>query len=409
MSNPSAVRVLEPSDHVEHMEDDGRPPEGIPVMSRVWVEKVQSSIGGGIPSPETVLEDEFAKTRMRVEFPNGAKGEPVITIGKEVLEVMYGLYRNCMIVKVLGRHITIDALNRKLKEMWKPRGGMAVLDLPRQFFMIRFDLEEDYMAAVTGGPWRVFGSILMVKAWSPDFDPVRDDIVTTPVWVRISNLPVFYYHRKILMGIAEGVGKPLRVDLTTLKMERGRFARICVEVNLRESLKGTVLINDERYYVSYEGLTNICPTCGVYGHNASSCPTRVLSQSVGPRQALGNKSARDGEKEADGFTEVRRTHRRGDGPHVVFQAGGLKERAVENRMEVVKPGEKEVLKTSNMFNGLAREEGEHVDEQMDGSSESNKENVSLNSLNQRKNTNSGKEKSTISKAAGSKEVSERKH
>lgn len=116
-----------------------------------------------------------------------------------------------MMVKILGRHITIEALNRKLRHLWKPKCEMAVLDLPRQLFMVRSDVEEDYLGAVTGGPWRVFRGILMVQAWSPDFNPLRDDIVTTLVWVRISNLPVNLYHKAILMGIAEGVGKPLKL------------------------------------------------------------------------------------------------------------------------------------------------------------------------------------------------------
>ncbi|XP_023634298.1 uncharacterized protein LOC17878355 [Capsella rubella] len=123
---------------------------------------------------------------------------------------------------------------------------MCVLDLPRQFFMVRYDAEDDYMAAMTSGPWRVFGSILMVQAWSPTFNLVCEEIVTTPVWVRIAHIPISFYHETILMGIAERVGKPLKVDLTTLKMERASFAHVCVEVDLSKPLKGTVVVNDER-------------------------------------------------------------------------------------------------------------------------------------------------------------------
>lgn len=51
-----------------------------------------------------------------------------------------------------------------------------------------------------------FGSYLMVQAWSPDFDPLKDEIVTTPVWVHLSHIPVNFYHKTILMGIAKGLG-----------------------------------------------------------------------------------------------------------------------------------------------------------------------------------------------------------
>jgi len=118
---------------------------------------------------------------MNVEFLTGADGEAIITIGQEILDAMNDLYLQCLVVKVLGRHITIVDLNRRLRELWKPNGGMSVLNLPRSFFMVKFDLEEDYLAAATGDPWRVLGSILMIRAWSSDFNPIRDEIVTTSV------------------------------------------------------------------------------------------------------------------------------------------------------------------------------------------------------------------------------------
>ncbi|EOA18837.1 hypothetical protein CARUB_v10007452mg, partial [Capsella rubella] len=158
-------------------------------------------------------------------------------------------------------------------------GSMCVLDLPRQFFMVRYDAEDDYMAAMTSGPWRVFGSILMVQAWSPTFNLVCEEIVTTPVWVRIAHIPISFYHETILMGIAERVGKPLKVDLTTLKMERASFAHVCVEVDLSKPLKG---------------LTNICPTCGVYGHTVYACLKKIVEhrRSVVPRKDLGGEPSR---------------------------------------------------------------------------------------------------------------------
>ncbi|XP_013633708.1 PREDICTED: uncharacterized protein LOC106339442 [Brassica oleracea var. oleracea] len=219
-----------------------------------------------MPVPEKLIDDGFITERLRVEFPNGEDGEPSITIETEVLEVMNGMWKWCMIVRVLGRSVEISALSRKLRELWNPKGAMYVMDLPRHFFMVRFKKEDEYLAALTGGPWRVFGSYLMVRAWSSEFDPLRDDIATTPVWVRLTNIPVNFYHRSILMGIAKGLGKPVRVDMTTLNFERAMFARICVEVNLAKTLKGTMLINGERYFVAYEGLSEICSKCGIYGH-----------------------------------------------------------------------------------------------------------------------------------------------
>ena len=254
--------------------DKVRPSDVPPGGQGSWVNKVVGNLGGGMMRSERVLDDEFVMARISVEFPDGEDGEPVITIGQEVMDAMRGLWKRCMIVKVLGRNISIAVVSRKLRELWKPKGAMHVMDLPRHFFMVRFEEEDEYLSALTGGPWRVFGSYLMVQAWNPEFNPLRDEITTTPVWVGLSNIPVTLYHRPILMSIVRGLGKPIKVDLTTLNYERARFARVCVEVDLRKPLKGTIMINGERYGVSYEGLANICSMCGLYGHLVHSCPRK---------------------------------------------------------------------------------------------------------------------------------------
>ncbi|XP_010480590.1 PREDICTED: uncharacterized protein LOC104759346 [Camelina sativa] len=236
-----------------------RPSGDLPDGHRSWVQKVIGSSAGKRRVPEVLLDDAFVDSRMRLEFPNGEDGEPVVTIGAEILDVMNGMWKQCMIVKVLGRNISIAVLSRKLRELWNPKGGMYVLDLPRQFFMIRFDIEEEFLAALTGGPWKAFGSYLMVKAWSPEFDPLRDEIVMTPVWIRLTNIPLNFYHQSILMRLAKGLGSPIKVNMMTLNVERARFARVYVEVNLRKPLKGTIMINGERYFVAYEGLTIFVP------------------------------------------------------------------------------------------------------------------------------------------------------
>lgn len=332
----------------------GDPPDGM----GSWVTKVTGTNVGGRPVPETLLTEEFVSARLNVSFPNGEDGEPVISIGEEVLEAMNDLWKQCMIVKVLGRNVPIAVLSRKLREMWRPRGAMTVMDLPRQFFMVRFEEEDEYLSALTGGPWKAFGSYLMVQAWSPGFEPTRDDIVTTPVWVRLSNIPVNFYHKTILMGIAKGLGKPLRVDATTLNFERARFARVCVEVNLAKPLKGSVMINGERYYVAYEGLTNICSHCGIYGHLVHNCPTTAPVQGVLPEPQNVTEQQRVPErqsepvKENDGFTVVRRSGRKSGSSRAGAGIGGSGEELGRNLREIPRIAEMGNIMLSNSFGRL---------------------------------------------------------
>ncbi|EOA34884.1 hypothetical protein CARUB_v10022467mg, partial [Capsella rubella] len=303
-----------------------------------------------------VLEPSFVSARMKVNYPDGVNGEPVFTIVEEVTEAMHGLWKQCMIVKVLGRNVPILVLSRKLRELWKPKGAMYVTNLPRQFFMVRFEVEEEYLTALTGGPWKAFGSYLMVRAWSPHFEPSRDDITTIPVWVRFSNLPVALYHQTILLGLAQALGKPLRVDANTLNFERPRFARVCVEVDLSQPLKRSFMVNGERYFVFYEGLTSICSGCEIFGHMVHACPkVKPVAESVGAQGSpVGPNKASPSLPVRDGFTMVRRENRRaGSSTRTVISVPGSKGETLErNQREISGNKGNGTILVSNSFAGL---------------------------------------------------------
>ena len=54
-------------------------------------------------------------------------------------------------------------------------------------------------------------------------------------------------------------------------IERGRFARICVEVDLQKQLIPKILIRRRVNSVQYEGLHLICFSCGKFGHRKEAC------------------------------------------------------------------------------------------------------------------------------------------
>ncbi|PNY05590.1 hypothetical protein L195_g002044 [Trifolium pratense] len=71
--------------------------------------------------------------------------------------------------------------------------------------------------------------------------------------------------------MASAIGRPIKVDTNTLKVERGRFARVCVEVDLTVPVVGKIWVNGHWYKVQYEGLHLICTNCGCYGHLGRNC------------------------------------------------------------------------------------------------------------------------------------------
>ena len=62
------------------------------------------------------------------------------------------------------------------------------------------------------------------------------------VWVRLHALPLELYETKVLKQIGEAIGKVLRIDAQTAMEMRGKYARLCIQVDMNKPLINTVLI-----------------------------------------------------------------------------------------------------------------------------------------------------------------------
>jgi hypothetical protein len=107
------------------------------------------------------------------------------------------------------------------------------------------------------------------------------------IWVRLPELPVEYYHKDSLLHIGSSLGPVLRVDFNTTVDTRGRFARICVQLDLDKPLARTVRVGKTRLAVIYEGVGLLCFHCGRIGHRSELCPSRVLEAEEIPVDTAG--------------------------------------------------------------------------------------------------------------------------
>ncbi|XP_045831398.1 uncharacterized protein LOC123922747 [Trifolium pratense] len=183
-------------------------------------------------------------------------------------------------------------MKNKLENIWKLMGGIELMDVGNAFYMVKFDGEEDKNKVINEGPWMIYDRYLTVRQWTPNFNASTAKIDKTMAWIRIPSLNLVFYDESVLWAIASMVGNPIKVDLQTLKVARGRFARMCVEVDLTKPVVGRVGINGEWYQVQYEGLHIICTHCGCYGHLMKDCapPTK---QSVTDVHDSGRKNERE--------------------------------------------------------------------------------------------------------------------
>ncbi|KAJ4828641.1 hypothetical protein Tsubulata_046021 [Turnera subulata] len=88
------------------------------------------------------------------------------------------------------------------------------------------------------------------------------------------------------MATGSLVSEPIRIDVHTRDKQRGKFAKIVVEIDLLKPLKGKVELQGKSYLVEYEGLPTVCYNCGCTDHCMASCPLlwvlRLLDRIRGP-------------------------------------------------------------------------------------------------------------------------------
>jgi len=63
--------------------------------------------------------------------------------------------------------------------------------------------------------------------------------------------------------------------MLTVSSSRGRFARLCIQVNLEKPLLRKVMVGKLAIKVQYEGINSLCFACGRIGHQKEACPALI--------------------------------------------------------------------------------------------------------------------------------------
>lgn len=215
---------------------------------------------------------------------------PVVPISLEEYEEWCRPWKFSLVVKLLGKRIGFKWMNQRLHHLWARNGEIKVIDLTDDYFLIRFNSEKDYHFALFEGPWMIADHYLLVQRWRPMFRADDSQVRKIAVWVRIPKLSAELYNNTFLWRAGSLLGTMLKIDMNTSAHSRGKFARICIEVDLNRQLVPTFTALGEEHIVEYEGLHSICFSCGRYGHKSENCVETKLKDSTPVNTAVSETS-----------------------------------------------------------------------------------------------------------------------
>ncbi|CAA0805821.1 Unknown protein [Striga hermonthica] len=236
--------------------------------------------------PPPQKRDLFKENLAKINLIDNDRLKPVLELDPDYYAAVCRPYEDGLVVRLLGKRVSFFYMREGLKRLWKPHGHLELIDLANGFFMVKFTREEDRETALNGGPWMLSGHYVTVHKWTPQFNPFNDVIENTMVWIRFSGLNLAMFDENIMFCLASMVGTPVKVDLNTSTVERGKYARACVQIDLNQPVVGQVGFQGIWYKVEYEGLYLLCPLCGRYGHNRNTCSFVKPVDSAGQSTSL---------------------------------------------------------------------------------------------------------------------------
>ncbi|KAK2381760.1 hypothetical protein QL285_069344 [Trifolium repens] len=199
--------------------------------------------------------DLIAQKLVTVEHVQGNKLLPMLHVEKNFIDELSIPWKDALVVKLInGDKLELNIMKKKLESVWNLAGKFDLKEIGDGFFMVKFNNEEGKANVIDGVPWKIDDCYLLVRQWTSDFNTEKE-VFKTMVWARILSLNFVYYDESFLWTLASAIGHPVKVDLDTLRVEYGRFARVCVDIDIRYTVAGKIGINGEWYEVEYEETT----------------------------------------------------------------------------------------------------------------------------------------------------------
>lgn len=128
---------------------------------------------------------------------------------------LYSPWRYSIIIKVVGIKVGRQLLKQKVFAQWKSTEDLLLIDLGSDYFLIKFQREENMLRALHDGCWFMLNHFLSVRRWEPKFIVSNTPLTYSTIWERLFELPTEFYDMNILTRVGNKIKKLLKMDNCT--------------------------------------------------------------------------------------------------------------------------------------------------------------------------------------------------
>ena len=179
-------------------------------------------------------------------FVGKLESTPVLEIKNEQVKGLFSsLQAEAVICRFNGFWPKSHDIHAWIFQNWTT--NCQILLCSKGFFIVQFDSPDEYQKVLLQGPWFWGRAGLFITPWFPEFDANTMVVTKMPVWVRLPNMPLPFWHHLVLEDIGNLLGRFIKSD--NERKDKGLFtyARICVEIDLSKGLPDRLQLKHEFY------------------------------------------------------------------------------------------------------------------------------------------------------------------
>ncbi|KAL3510563.1 hypothetical protein ACH5RR_029964 [Cinchona calisaya] len=89
---------------------------------------------------------------------------------------------NRLFAKGVGKIVDFKFFDLKIREIWKPKESINIINLGKDFFPVKFLDEDDFLTIISRGPWFLNRYYVSIRLLESNFSPYQAQQSKTAIW-----------------------------------------------------------------------------------------------------------------------------------------------------------------------------------------------------------------------------------
>ncbi|XP_028550843.1 uncharacterized protein LOC114579665 [Dendrobium catenatum] len=224
---------------------------------------------GGVSHSKSFLQALAGSTSSFPDLKRSTfRGLPALLVSDDEIRALAEPFRFSLVGFFPGKRPPLDAI-RKFFFNLKLNGDVSVTVLDSTHVLIKLENDLDYCRIFCHRSYLVFNCYMKITKWTPTLDiGVESPII--PIWISFPHLRPHFFAPRILFGLGELFGKPLKIDEATSVGSRPSIARVLVEIDITKNYPKQVWLGSDllgyAQEVVFDDFPHFCGVCKKLGH-----------------------------------------------------------------------------------------------------------------------------------------------